>query len=295
MIKRREKNATDDTQRPYCELLIVFDGLQTPAADIEKILLDHAGLTDQTLPFELLSNPGGGYYKNKDFGAQRAHGDLIIFLDSDVIPEPGWLEQILLPFDDPAIRLVTGCAHIEPNGLIGKTFALTWFFPLRNDATLLTTVTSFFANNLAMRRSLYDKYPFPDLPGTSRGSCLILAETLADDNVALYKAPSARVRHPAPNGFKHFVFRGLAQGRDRLFREREFGSPWSASWPAAMTRLASNWVVSWWQVCTKFRRVGLNPLMIPAAIVVSGTYYFLYFSGETMLFLNLRWVYKIRV
>jgi hypothetical protein len=28
---------------------------------------------------------------------------------------------------------------------------------------------------------------------------------------------------------------------------------------------------------------------------VSGTYYFLYFSGETMLFLNLRWVYKIRV
>ena len=55
------------------------------------------------------------------------------FLDSDVVPEPGWLDRLLDALAGPGVEVVAGGTYVEPVGLVGKTFALTWFFPLRGD------------------------------------------------------------------------------------------------------------------------------------------------------------------
>lgn len=295
LVSKRATEAVGVTTASAFELLVVFNQGQFHEEDLVATLLNCAGEPDDILNWRLLPNSQGGYYRSKDLGVKQAIGELIIFLDSDVVPEPYWLEQILSPLEDHAIQLVSGSTYIETTGLNGKTFALAWFFPLRKEDGPLERVNSFFANNLAMRRSLYDQYPFPDLPGTSRGSCIVLASHLAEANVSMYQNPSARVGHPAPNGLKHFVLRALAQGRDRLHRERSFGTRWSASWPATVMRLLRNWGRSLWRICTKFNRVKLSPLMIPAAVAISWTYYLLYWVGEMMLHLGIHAIGKVRV
>ena len=280
---------------PPFELLVVFDQGQFHSEHLGRMLQDSLGESDAVLNWRLVPSAGGGYYRSKDIGAKQAAGEILLFLDSDVVPESGWLEQILSSLDDPGVQIVAGSTYIEPFDIVSKVFALTWFFPLRMKDGPLKLVESFFANNLAMRRSLYDQYPFPDLSGTSRGGCIVLSSQLAEAEVPVYQNPNARVGHPAPNGVKHFVWRALAQGRDDLLRERTFGTSWSASLVGSGARLLRHWARSVWSICTRFYRVNLNPLMVPVAVTISWTYYFLYFLGETMTHLGIHSIHKVRV
>src|SRR5207237_833267 len=62
----------------------------------------------------------------RNLGIQAARGEIIIFLDDDVIPEPGLIDGHLLPYDDPTIGGVAGRiidqgkaprAHVDPRAL----------------------------------------------------------------------------------------------------------------------------------------------------------------------------------
>ena len=80
--------------------------------------------------------------------------------------------------------------------------------------------TRFFANNVAFRKALFVRYPFPQQRGTFRGACRNLVELLDREGVVGCTNPAARVAHPPPNGLRHLLFRGLLQGRDVL-RQRK--------------------------------------------------------------------------
>jgi hypothetical protein len=157
---------------------------------------------------------------------------------------------------------------------------LTWFFPLRSEDGALQRAHSLFANNLAMRREVCARYPFPEIEGSSRGACLVLTTQLASADVPVFHNPLARAAHPAPNGFVHVSKRALAQGRDCLLRERIHGSRLSASWLASGYRLLRHWAGAAWKIGTGIRRVGLNPLLMPAAVAVAGYYYLLYWPAR---------------
>ncbi|MGH7336214.1 MAG: hypothetical protein ACREI7_01430, partial [Myxococcota bacterium] len=192
-------------------------------------------------------------------------------------------------------QVVAGSTYVEPAGLVGKAFALTWFFPLRSEDGPLRRAHSLFANNLAVRRELFESHPFPAIPGTSRGACLALAEQLDRAGVAIIHNPRARVSHPAPSGFAHVSKRALAQGRDYVLRERRRGRRLAASWPASVARLLRHWTGSIWKIGTGFRRVGLHPLQTPAAVAVAAYYYLLFWLGETMLQLRLPAIRRVRI
>ena len=280
---------------PLFELIVVYDEAEVAGDALARSIEAGVGPCDATLSWRLLPIRDGSYYRNKDLGARSAVSDVLVFLDSDVVPEPGWLERLLGSLDDPAVRIVAGSAYIEPSGLVGKAFALTWFFPLRSADGPLRQVTQFFANNLAERREFYLEHPFPDLKGTSRGACLVLARAFARAGIAVYQQPCARVRHPAPNGFGHISRRALAQGRDRLYRERNFGTRGAASWLAACWRWVRHVGGSTIRVLRDYRKVGLNPLLVPAAIAVAGYYYTLYWLGETLTHLRVPAIQHIRI
>lgn len=290
------KAGCETTYRAYLfELLVVYDEAQFGGATLARLLHRCAGAPDELLQWRLLSTHDSGYYKNKNLGARAAAGEILLFVDSDAVPEEGWLEHILCGLAGPAVGIMAGNSYIEPAGLVGKAFALTWFFPLRSNDGPFQRVDSLFANNLAMRRDAHSQHPFPDLAGTSRGSCLILAEQLSSAGVPVYLNPRARLAHPAPHGFRHISKRALAQGRDRLYRERHFGTRWSASPLASCLRLARHCAGSAGKIFTGFHRVGLNPLLIPAALAVAWYYYLLYWTGEVLAHAGLGAVYRIRV
>jgi hypothetical protein len=160
----------------------------------------------------------------------------------------------------------------------GKAFSLFWFFPAPGARG--GPQPAFFANNVAFRRQTFARFPFPVLPGTARGACLVLAAQLADAGVPIVRCAGAEVAHPPPSGLRHFVARGLVQGRDRLLRARHLGRRKEAGLPASIERLARNLARAMVSIVSGRRRVGLPLLAVPVAAAIATAYYALYFLGE---------------
>lgn len=235
--------------------------------------------------------PDSRYYEMKNHGAGEAAGGILVFLDSDAIPEPGWLEALLAPFADPAIDVVAGQTYIQADSTYSKAFALWWFFPLRAPAETVRPAEDFFANNVAFRRTTFLAHPFTPIRGTARGACLELAATLRDAGISIWNAPAARVAHPAPRGWRHFTLRALAQGRDRLPRERG----WKATVAGSAARLAHHLAVGFVRTIRGRRHVALPLAAVPSAMALCCGYYGLYFAGELAALLGVNAVRRIRV
>jgi glycosyltransferase involved in cell wall biosynthesis len=260
LVLERLARELESVAKPV-ELIFAFDGADGDAAPLRRLL-------DETLSAEgvepvYLAAPGKRYYELKNAGAAQARGDLLVFLDSDVVPEPGWLGRLVAPFADPDVQVVGGNAYIEPRGIWGKTFALAWFFPVRSDDDRLEPATSFFANNVAFRRATFVRFPFPEAAGTSRGSCVLLARTLRAHGIAIRRATGAQVSHPPPRGGRSVIVRALAQGRDRALLDKQD--------PVARPTLR--------RFVADRRRVGLSLAELPVALGLAALYYALAVVG----------------
>lgn len=86
----------------------------TEGQNVEILLVDD-GSTDGScrgLPGELRSSPlrvlrtrGLGSARARNYGARRARGEILIFMDAHVIPDPGWLEALATLLQDPTAGL----------------------------------------------------------------------------------------------------------------------------------------------------------------------------------------------
>lgn len=264
------------------EFLLVHDAAR-PAPDTDALNLGPSRRLEVA--------PGSRYYDLKNQGAQQAHGEIVVFVDSDVIPEPGWLKNLLIPFDDPGVQCVAGSAYIDPRDTYSRAFALFWFFPLRPEGDTLVPACNFWANNVAFRRETILAHPFPAIKGSSRGSCILLAEQLGAAGITIWSNSAARVSHPAPQRGAHFVRRALAQGRDRILRAKG----WQSSPLAPMAIFARNLARGSGRILLYHRRVGLTIAMLPAACVVCLAYYGLMLIGELGAMLRIPAVRRIEV
>ena len=262
------------------ELLVCFDVEEVDGSVVAADLAAELPEKSSALSHRLVPVPGAEYYALKNAGAREVEGELLVFVDSDVVPEPGWLGNLLRPFADETVGVVAGNSYLEPIGLYGKTFALAWFFPLRATEAQVRPAAKFFANNVAFRRRVFDQFPFPPLDEASRGSCWRLAHILVENGVRIVQATGAQVAHPPPNGGVHFVTRALAQGRDRLLEERAFGSRRTRSVLGTGSRLRRDLRRSSSSITRNFKRVGLSAPAVPAALGISTSYYLLCTLGE---------------
>jgi hypothetical protein len=267
------------------ELLFLYDALKVNPAVIENVTATPGVARPPGVALQVVGTPGLGYCELKNEGAKRASGDIVVFLDSDVIPEPDWLDEILRSFRDPGVQLVAGTSYIEPVSVYSRAFALTWFFPLRTPDGPLGTTPYFFANNVAGRREFLARYPFPDQP-RFRGQGATLADTLADEGIPIYSNPNARVSHPPPNGVSHFVRRALCEGHDLIVAERLRGK-------SAPVSLGRNVRLSYWALRTKAAeiretirsqrgRVGLSAAAAPFAFGIALLYFTTRAVGEIL-------------
>ncbi len=256
--------------RRLVELVIGFDAdafdLATVRASVDGMLAP----LEPTWPVRFVSDTDVDYYQIKNLGGREASGDLLLFLDGDAVPEAGWLRAILEPFSDPAIQVVSGHTDIEPHGILAKTIALAWFFPLRTVPEDAGAGADFLASNVAFRRTLFERYPFPQESGTSRGACRNLVELLDREGVVGRRNPAARVMHPPPAGLVHCLVRGLVQGRDFL-RQRRDDAYHVFTWRPfvdAWTLVAGQGLRGIRDLVVDRERVGLSWPGVPVAVAI---------------------------
>ena len=204
------------------ELVVCFDGSETDEGDVRAALEEaaaDAGGAPRAWPGKVIVATAPrhlDYYQKKNYGFTLTSGDVVVFLDSDLEPEPDWLQRLLAPFEDFRKSVVVGRTYLETRTLYERAVALFWIFDTRDERPELSVTGRLVSNNIAFRRSVFSHFPFPDRP-SFRGQCSELGSILDAHAVAMYEQPAARARHPAPDGARRFFARSLHAGADHCF------------------------------------------------------------------------------
>ena len=275
------------------EILIIYDHSAIDPTIIQEVL-------DETFPdhrvadIRLIPTDGNTYYQQKNVGANQASKDIVVFLDSDVIPEPGWLKGLLETMRDPSVHVVGGNTYIELDSLTTRAYALFWFFPLRKEEGGIQVSDNFFANNVAFRRQILLENPFPDLQAT-RGACVVLSQQLRQKGYKIYINFQSRVTHPPPNGFIHMAKRAISQGHDDLvlgnIREPH---PYESRLANALVRFGRRLMrMARHLGKRRYRKaVGLSPAGTVYALFIGIGYYVFYLLGLVMSLVSPEYVFK---
>lgn len=202
------------------ELVLVYDAEHGAAEQV----LEYARPELEGFPGNVRALPATGldYYDQKNFGVREARNELILFLDSDVIPEEGWLENLICALLEEDADVCGGCAHMPTNTFYEKAFAAFWFFPVRGEYSKREVAGGFAANNVLFRAEIARRNPFPQ-SAQVRGRCVELAKALRATGHKIILEPAARVSHPPPNGLSHFVRRSLCEGQSQVFKRSRSG------------------------------------------------------------------------
>lgn len=260
------------------EVVVLYNDEEIDGQAVESIVTTLVPRDSSDFELRIVPASGLHYYELKNFGARMAQGDLVVFLDSDVIPQPNWLANLVGSFADPEIQVVGGESYIDSEDLVGKTFALFWFFDRRSTVGGLFKKQHFWANNVAFRKETLLRHPFPEMGGgVNRGSCSELARILNREGIEIHRHSGAQVSHPAPNGFRHIVTRAIAEGRDRAFYMHS--DPRELSRLHSLQRLGSH-LKSLGTIVQERKSVGLPAWQLPLALGLCATYQLLQFYGE---------------
>jgi len=153
------------------------------------------------------------YYEMKNAGLSIARGDLVVLWDSDIEPVRGALRTLVDAFDDPARQIVAGCPFIDPSTFAGRTWSVLSVFPPRSPDDRIERVPRFFANLVAFRRHIVERYRFVD-DSRMRMQCVELSARLTAAGIAIWCARGAQVKHPPPATMGGLVQRALWHAHD---------------------------------------------------------------------------------
>ena len=245
------------------EILFVHDG-RREAAPAVAAAVRAAGLSAE---WRSAASPDPSYAGHKQHGARLARGGILVFLDSDVIPQPGWLEGLVGPFARADTEIVCGATFVDPQGFYSAAMALGWMFPLRRRETGLVEAEWLQANNFAIRRDLFLAAPFPRCEGYRDGT-IRMVETLRQRGHRILLDRAAAVAHPPPDGPRRFVLRALWSGFDNALRWRRRRARWRGA-----SVLLADLFGAWLRVGRNYREVGLGPGRAAAAAGLLSLYY----------------------
>ncbi len=267
------------------ELLVLYDSDEIDPAVPRAAIASQIDAAAWPGTIALVPAPGKRYYEQKNAGAELAQGEILIFLDSDVVPDEGWLDGLLDALDDPNVDFVGGEAYHATDTLHDRLFAAFWGFSPRRPSRGVYRRQSFYANNLAVRRQTFLANPFPDA-AAYRGQCAQLAKSMRGKGIPVYRQGASVVSHPPPRGARTFVVRALCQGHDTIYwkSRSRFGALLHANPAASLLR----WLRALWdvlvKVATRGRTVGLGPLGALVAVGMGFAYYTCKLGGEVIAF-----------
>ena len=221
------------------------------------------------------------YYEKKNAGAAAAKGDILVFLDSDVLPEDRWLERLLAPFRQSDAAVVAGATYLEPATLYTRAVAAFWFFPPRSSEEGLVPADTIFGNNIAFRRQVFLQHPYPVL-GQYRGQQGVQLRDLRSKGFGIYLQRGARCAHPAPSGLAHFFRRAVCEGYDNIVISRRAAGGSRLPWRHTYWSFRS-WLRSSLQAIRDRKRpLNLSAVDVVAASAIALCYIAFMVLGEIM-------------
>lgn len=234
----------------------------------------------QLVRLRFVPTPGLSYYKLKNYGAQIADTPIVVMLDSDAGPQPGWLPGILAPFEDPEVMVVGGFTVFGHEDLVSKAMALCWIFNLPSERPKAAQRRTIHVNNCAVRTEFFRQHPFRDLP-TFKKQCGFWRRELDRNGVRWVRTPDAMTIHAPWPSLRFLVWRAWTAGGDRDFLAHEL---------AGRSRLARvAYALRFWlwkcaratyRIVTKHAEVDLPLWKVPAALLVGTGYYTIVLAGE---------------
>jgi GT2 family glycosyltransferase len=105
---------------PTCDrpkaLIRCLDSLEPSYAHIHEIIVVDNGIVDSATRDAVAAVPNAIYLREpraggsiaRNTGAHAANGDVLVFIDDDVIAHENWLARLLIEFNNPEIACVTG-------------------------------------------------------------------------------------------------------------------------------------------------------------------------------------------
>jgi glycosyl transferase family 2 len=273
MLTRLLDQIRENRLEPHVEVLVMYDETAIRPRDAEQIVATVA----RENPFvQLHATSGLRYFSLKNEGGRRTTGEILVFVDSDCLPEANWLRQLIEPFDKPEVSVVTGNSYIDRDTFYAKTFAAGWYFPPRQPDGPLVTVATTFANTLAMRRHIFEKYPFPEVTSLYMGQGVTWNRTLAANDVPIFLNPKARVAHPPPV----FLRSAIVNGYDTAQRTRQPGESKLQGLKQTYWGFRLHIGLMFRRITLGYRDVGLPRAAVPFAIILAGVYWSLWSLAE---------------
>lgn len=179
-----------------CKLLIVDSGSTDGAVDRIP--------PSASYPLEVIQIPNAefGHGRTRNLLAERASGDLIVFLTQDAQPiGPEWLRSLKAPFADPMVDAVFGkqIARSESSPMVRReidsAFETLERLPFRRTGSVEGGgwTAGFFSNcNSAIRATTLRQIPFRDVEYAEDQR---FARDLLDSGGTIEYCPRARVEH----------------------------------------------------------------------------------------------------
>jgi glycosyltransferase involved in cell wall biosynthesis len=190
--------------------VVVLDASEVPGDELRQVC--------QAFPWVELRPVGSdvGYGNVKALSAAHARGEIIVLCDSDCRYEPEWLERLLEPLAQrPDIQILSGETTTPISGPYSLAIALTFVFPRFSGERELAPALWYWANNVAVRKSAFERLPLPsDLP-VYRGQNVVHASLLAEHRQTVWRQPLARAWHQLPRPGQ-LVARYLRFGEDSV-------------------------------------------------------------------------------
>ena len=94
-----------------------------PAVALEVIVVDDASLDDSLPKLRAIDGlrvhartTNGGFIKACNEGAAEARGEIMVFLNNDTVPQPGWLDALLATFEAQPDAGLVGAKLVYPDG-----------------------------------------------------------------------------------------------------------------------------------------------------------------------------------
>ena len=203
--------------RAPAEVIVCYEQRIISEEALRSVFAEAAGARGWVCPVHLIEVPSGThYYEKKNTGGRASVNDIILFIDTDLIPDPGWLENLLSAFNDWSTSVLLGATHLDHVSVYEMAVALFWIFDPATEGRGVQPLRRYSSNNLAFRRAVFLKFLFPTLP-TYRGQCGELGKRLLDVGIPIYEHTDARATHPPPAGVRGFVHRAWSAGQDEEF------------------------------------------------------------------------------
>jgi glycosyltransferase involved in cell wall biosynthesis len=142
---------------------------------------------------------GTGYGDVKALSGSHGDSEIIVLCDADCLYEPTWLELMLKPFGEREdVQIVSGETTTPIDGPYGLAISLTFVFPRFSHEHELAPALWYWANNVAVRRSLFEQIPLPAHLPLYRGQNVVHANLLREAQQKIWRQPRARAHHQLP-------------------------------------------------------------------------------------------------